>query len=129
LSVVDASVMVFAISDPDGLRLDVSDLLTGRLQVPAVFPAEVTSGLRGLVIRRAITPESASDARQRLRKARLRLHPFRYYAERVWELRNNLSVYDAWYVALAERLEQPLITRDAAILRAPGLRCALIDAR
>ena len=121
--------MVFAISDPDRLRLDVSDLLTGRLQVPAVFPAEVTSGLRGLVIRRAITPESASDARQRLRKARLRLHPFRYYAERVWELRNNLSVYDAWYVALAERLEQPLITRDAAILRAPGLRCALIDAR
>lgn len=121
--------MVFAITDPDRLALDVSDLLSGRLQVPAMFPAEVTSGLRGLVIRRAITPELASDARRRLRIARLRLHPFRYYAERIWELRNNLSVYDAWYVALAERLGQPLVTRDGAILRTPGLRCELIDAR
>ena len=129
MSVVDASVMVFAITDPGRLTRGVRDVLTGRLQVPAMFPAEVTSGLRGLVIHRQMTLEAASDARQRLRKARLRLHPFRYYAERIWELRENLSVYDAWYVALAERLEQPLITRDAAILRAPGLRCELIDAR
>lgn len=121
--------MVLAIADPDLLARGVREVLTGRLQVPAMFPAEVTSGLRGLVIRRQITLEAASDARQRLRRARLRLHPFRYYDERIWELRNNLTVYDAWYVALAERLGQPLVTRDAAILGAPGLRCELIDAR
>jgi predicted nucleic acid-binding protein len=57
------------------------------------------------------------------------LHPFGPYADRVWELRENLTVYDAWYVAVAERLGQPLVTADAAILGAPGLRCELIDAR
>jgi predicted nucleic acid-binding protein len=57
------------------------------------------------------------------------LHTFEPYADRVWELRNNLTVYDAWYVAIAERLRQPLLTADAGILGAPGLRCELIDAR
>ena len=43
--------------------------------------------------------------------------------ERVWELRDNLSAYDAGYVALAEALECPLLTADARIAGVPGIRC------
>jgi predicted nucleic acid-binding protein len=61
------------------------------------------------------------------------LHTFRWLAitrhgtvsmlDRVWELRHNLTAYDAAYVALAETLQCPLVTGDARICRAPGLRC------
>ena len=129
MSVVDASVMVRALAGRDRLPPEVRQLPAGRLQVPAIFLAEVTSGFRGLLLRDAITIEDASVARQRLRGARVRLHTFEPYAERIWELRHNLSVYDAWYVAIAERLGQPLVTADSGILGAPGLRCELIDAR
>ena len=45
--------------------------------------------------------------------------------DRVWELRDNLSAYDAAYVALAEIIDCPLVTADARLSRAPGLRCAV----
>ena len=49
--------------------------------------------------------------------------PHRLLAPRVWELRDNLSAYDASYVALAEALQIPLVTTDARLARAPGIRC------
>jgi predicted nucleic acid-binding protein len=45
--------------------------------------------------------------------------------ERIWELRTNLTAYDASYVALAEALDCALVTCDARIARAPGLKCAV----
>jgi len=45
--------------------------------------------------------------------------------ERVWDLRENLSAYDASYVALAELLNCPLMTADARLSRAPGVRCSI----
>lgn len=126
---LDAAVMVLGLTDAESLAPGVKELLRGRVQVPANFPAEVTSGLRRLAIRGVITPGTVADARRRLHIALLRLHPFDLYAERIWELRQNLTVYDAWYVAIAERLGQPLVTVDSGILKAPGLRCELIDAR
>jgi len=45
--------------------------------------------------------------------------------DRVWELRENVSAYDASYVALAELLECPLLTADDRLSRAPGVRCAI----
>ena len=53
----------------------------------------------------------------------LELWPYEPVAERVWDLRHNLSTYDGWYVALAELLEAPLATADLRLARAPGLRC------
>ena len=48
---------------------------------------------------------------------------------RVWELRDNLSAYDATYVALAESLESPLMSADGRLARAPGPRCAITIVR
>lgn len=48
------------------------------------------------------------------------------YAERVWALRHNLTSYDAWYVALAETFDCPLLTLDRKISRASGLTCKVI---
>ena len=45
--------------------------------------------------------------------------------DRVWELRHNLPTHDAAYVALAEAMQCPLVTGDARISRAPGLRCSV----
>jgi len=53
-------------------------------------------------------------------------HPYRATAERVWKLRDNLTVYDASYVALAELLEWPFLTLDARLARAYGPRCEII---
>jgi len=53
----------------------------------------------------------------------LRRHPSRSLWPRAWELRTNLSAHDALYVALAEQLKAPLLTADARLARAPGLRC------
>ena len=59
----------------------------------------------------------------RIRPARR--HQTRSLWPRAWELRTNLSAYDALYVALAEQLDAPLVTADARLARAPGLRCVV----
>ena len=56
----------------------------------------------------------------------MELYPFAPVAHRVWELRANLTSYDAWYVALAEILDFPLETLDLKLSRAPGPRCDVI---
>jgi len=55
----------------------------------------------------------------------LRRHPSRALWPRAWELRSSLSAYDTLYVALAEQLDAPLLTADARLARAPGLRCVV----
>ena len=55
----------------------------------------------------------------------LRRYPSRALWPRAWELRTNLTAYDALYVALAEQLDAPLLTADARLARAPGLRCSI----
>ncbi len=54
------------------------------------------------------------------------LLPFAPFEERIWELRHNLTAYDAWYVAVAEALDCPLVTLDIRLSRAPGPTCAFI---
>jgi predicted nucleic acid-binding protein len=52
-------------------------------------------------------------------------YPHAPFAPRVWELRGNLTPYDAVYVALAEALDCALVTAAARLARAPGIRCAV----
>ena len=80
------------------------------------------------VLRRAsmagdISADVASLAHQDLISLRVELLPYGLCASRVWELRPNISAYDAWYVALAETLGAKLATLDARLSRAAGTRC------
>jgi len=52
--------------------------------------------------------------------------PIRPFEDRIWQLRRNLTCYDAWYVATAEALEIPLATLDRRLARAPGPRCIIV---
>ena len=127
--IVDASSMVDALTLRSRRPRTILEAKSGRLHAPSIFPAEVTAALRRLVLTGQIREFVAVSGRRRLGLVRMQLHPFAPYEERVWQLRHNLTIYDAWYVAIAERLRQPLLTSDEAILTAPGLRCELIDAR
>lgn len=95
------------------------------LTVPAMFGAEVTSGLRGMVQRGELAEQRARVALRRARSVRTVHHPFEPFAERVWELRHNVTVYDGWYVALAEWLDTTLLTADERLLTASGPRCRI----
>ena len=120
--VVDASVLVGALLRPGRSR----ERLSGEeLHAPHLLDSEVTSALRGLVLGDRLAAEHAERALDGLQSARIRRHSASPMTRRVWQLRANLSAYDALYVALAERLGADLVTADARIARAPGLRCSV----
>ena len=127
MTVIDASVFVDALVSigpaGDKARLE----LWGRavLEVPAIFGAEVTSALRMLVRRDELSPVRAATAREQVRLTRTIQYPFEPFSDRVWELRANLTVYDAWYVAVAEWLQTDLVTADERLARATGPRCVV----
>lgn len=85
----------------------------------------MTNALRGLVLGNRLDVQSAERALDGLQSAGVTRYPASPLTRRVWQLRANLTAYDALYVALAERLGCALVTADARIARAPGLRCAV----
>lgn len=95
------------------------------VHAPAHLGVEVTAALRGLVLGRHTTAERAESALSDLASTDITFHDPMPLLPRVWELRDNLTAYDAAYVALAEVLDAPLVTTDARIARASGLRAAI----
>ena len=73
--------------------------------------------------RQALSPIRASTAVGEILSVKMMRYPFEPFARRAWELRDSLTVYDAWYVALAEWLETELVTADKRLAGAPGPRC------
>jgi predicted nucleic acid-binding protein len=118
--VIDASVLADAllVAGPARVRL-----ASDNLQAPELIDAELLSVLRRLVLADKLLEGHALQALAIAQRLGLRRHPSRCLWPRAWELRTNLSAYDALYVALAERLDAPLLTADARLSRAPGLRC------
>ena len=57
------------------------------------------------------------------------LFPFEPFADRIWELRHNVTSYDAWYVALAEALKLPLATLDKPLSKSNGVTCEFLTPR
>lgn len=92
------------------------------LHAPHLLDLEVLQTLRGLVLGGEVSPERAQRARTRLSGAYVVRYPHVPLLERIWEIRHNLTAYDAAYVALAESLDAPLITLDARLSQAPGIR-------
>ena len=88
------------------------------------------SALRTLHRDGALSERGARQARHKLGLLPLRRYPHTPFTARIWELRDNLTVDDAVYVALAEALGGRLLTTDARLARAPGVRCdiELLDA-
>ncbi len=95
------------------------------LHVPHLFEIEVLHALRRPSLLGTVSPERARLALSRLRDTQLVRYPHTPLMERIWELKDNLTAYDAAYVALAEALGAPLITLDARLARAPGIRAAV----
>lgn len=89
---------------------------------PAVLDLEVLQSLRRLVAARALTRGAASPLVDELVRLPVVREPHWPFAHRIWQLRDNLTAYDAAYVALAERLGARLVTCDARMARAPGHR-------
>lgn len=90
------------------------------LHAPHLLDLEVAQVLRRLVRESAVSPERAEQAIQDLLDLRVMRHPHVMLLPRIWQLRHNLSAYDAAYVALAEALGARFITRDTRLASASG---------
>jgi predicted nucleic acid-binding protein len=123
--VIDASLVVAALVDAgDTGRWAESLLASGPLSAPHLMPVEVTNILRRAASRGEITQDVASMAHADLLDLRVELFPYALFAARVWELRDNVTSYDAWYIALAESLGSSVATLDRRMAHAPGPRCS-----
>ena len=124
--VVDASAAVLGLLNDGDARAYLSD---EPFACPHLADAEVVHALRARVRQGDV---EIADAERAVRAwARLGMYrvPVVGMLERVWELRENLSAYDATYVAVAETLDTSLLTADARLARAPGPMCPITVVR
>jgi len=129
LTVFDASVLVDALLVAGPAGVDAREVLRDRslLHVPSIFAAEATSAIRSMRARGAVSAGQARGAISKIKVVQTLQYPFEPFLDRVWELRDNLTVYDAWYVALAESLDTSLVTADLRLAQASGPRCPVVE--
>jgi predicted nucleic acid-binding protein len=120
--VIDASAAISALMNAGAAR---QALASEQLHAPHLIDAEVASGLRRQSASGTCTPEEAWSMLSVWRDLGLTRYPTSSMLDRIWELRENLSAYDACYVALAEMLGCALVTADGRLSRAPGIRCSV----
>lgn len=123
--VLDASVAVTALAEPDS---PAAGLLSGDdavFSVPSIFDAEVLSALRGLARGGKFDGAAAADLVADLIVLPVDRWHMSPLLPRMWELRANLTPYDAAYVALAEITGTVLVTGDERMSASPGTRCAI----
>jgi predicted nucleic acid-binding protein len=120
MPVVDASVLVEYLTGAEHASQARDAVLseTGRLWAPHLIDAEVGHVLRRAVALRAIQARRAREALSDLVDLPIKRASHLGLVQRAFELRSNMSFYDALYVALAERLRMPLLTFDARLQRA-----------
>ena len=124
--VVDASIVASALGDDgsDGERAR-GRLAGERLFAPQLIDLEVTSVWRRAARAGRLGGRRARQALTDLTELPLARAPHQPFMSRIWELHDNLTPYDAAYVALAETLEAPLLTADGPLAQAPGVRCEI----
>ncbi|MGH3781484.1 MAG: type II toxin-antitoxin system VapC family toxin [Pseudonocardiaceae bacterium] len=126
LAVIDASVLAAFYAADDPRREAVAQGLAAghALFAPAHLDAEVVSALRGMARNNPVLQAAVPGALRHLTAFPIRRMPLAPLLDRMWELRDNVTPYDAAYVALAERLDGPLVTCDGKLAAASGVRCS-----
>ncbi len=126
-TVIDSSVIVAALVD-SGPHGDWAEeiLAGGLLQAPELVWVEATNIFRRLERAKLITTPEANAAQDDLMQLPIDVFPFEPFADRIWDLRRNVTSYDAWYVALAEALKLPLATLDQSLSKSTGVACAFL---
>ncbi len=128
--VVDATVLVAALIDAgeDGQWAE-SVIAGGSLAAPALLYVESANVLRRLERGNHISTLEANSAHRELLRLDIEQFPYEPFAWRVWELRHNVSSYDAWYVGIAEALGGKLATLDRRLCQASGPTCEFLIPR
>jgi predicted nucleic acid-binding protein len=125
--VIDASALVEIV-----LRPAARSKLAGRLlraanavHAPHLIDIEVANALRRLFLMGAMTSQRGVEALEDLAALRLIRHSHVHLLPRIWQLRHNVSAYDAAYLALAEELNAPLVTCDRRLSNSAGHRACV----
>jgi len=125
--VVDASTLIEVL-----LRTLIADAIEQRLfapretlHAPHLLDVEVAQVIRRFAAHGEVDPERGHLALVDLAEFPLRRYPHDFLLPRIWELRHNFTAYDATYVALAEALDAPLLTRDRHLAAAAGHRARI----
>jgi predicted nucleic acid-binding protein len=127
LIVLDASVALeLILRMPAGVALEERLFQPDEtLHAPHLLDVEVAQVLRRYALAGEVSPERCRAALDDLAGLPLTRYPHDLLMPRLWELRDNLSAYDAVYVALAEALDAALITRDQRLVNAPAHRARI----
>lgn len=123
--VIDASVVVSLWLNAEASHRIVERLRGEMLHAPDHVLVETTNVLRRRRNAGLLDAADAETAFSGVMRMPIRLWPFASIATRAWQLGASASNYDAAYLALAERLDAPLLTGDARLSRVPGVRCAV----
>jgi predicted nucleic acid-binding protein len=126
--VIDASAMLeFLLSAPASAAIGNRISAAGEaLHAPCLIDVEVVQTLRRFGMAKSLGPAHSRRAFEEYLDMRVERHPHDVLLPRIWELRHNLTAYDAAYVALAEALDAPLVTCDRAIGSAKGHRANVL---
>lgn len=118
--VLDASAALdWVLQTPAGMDIEKRLYSRGEsLHAPHLLDVEVAQVLRRLAREGTISVQRASDAIDDIVDLHVNRYPHHVLLPRIWQLRHNLSAYDAAYVALAETLDAVLITRDGGLASA-----------
>jgi len=120
-------VLVAALVDTGPHGVWAEDVLArGSLHAPELARAEATNILRRLERAKLISTPEANGAHDDLMQLDIDSFSFEPFADRIWELRHNVTSYDAWYVALAEALKLPLATLDETLSKSNGVACEFL---
>jgi len=125
LAVIDASVVTafYAADDPRREAIVARFAVGDALFAPAHLDVEVVSALRGMAQRSPTVRAAVPAALRHLAGFPIRRMPLPPLLQRMWQLRASMTAYDAAYVALAERLDGPLVTSDSKLAATSGPRC------
>lgn len=120
--VVDASALLEVLLRTSAAKAIEDRLFASHqtLHAPHLLDVEVAQVIRRYAAKGEVDPERGRDALADLGDFPLRRYPHDFLSPRIWDLRNNLTAYDAAYVALAEALNMPLLTRDRRLAGSSG---------